>query len=233
MKKRLSFGVVLSFLFASALVWAQGLPVKSGASSDLATVGATSKAIRVSDYDDAGNSLVPAELFRGSVAIVVRQSTNTSAGACVWGLRNSSSTRTINVDRLLVSYSFDGTGATTNMRYEFIKGTGVTAFSGGSVVTPSSYKTSLASTAADTRVLDTGLTTTGITAGATLAVSGWNRLTGSATQSGTFSGVFTVLDQVVGLGPLELAQNEILCLRQLATSVAGDTVLGSATFIER
>lgn len=211
-----------------------GAIIQSGVSADLWTIGATSKAGRVSMYDDAGNSLVPAELARGSVAIVVRQSATTAAGACTWGLRNSGSTRTIQILSATVQYSFDGTGAATELRYEFIKGTGVTVFSGGSVVTPSIYKTSLTqATHVDARVLDTGLTTTGLSAGASINVSGWSRLTHSATQAGLFSPVAFFDFSELGMGPLELAQNEIFCLRQLTTSVIGDTVLGNVAFIEK
>lgn len=228
--------IVFLIALAGTSTFAQVVRIKSGVGSDVATVGATSKAIRNTQYDDAGNSLAPAALARGAVNILVRQTATTAAGACTWGIRNSSSTRTIYIYRVVFAMSFDGTGAASQMRYELIKGTGVTAFSGGVAVTPSIFKTSLTQgTHVDARVLDTGLTTTGITAGASLYTATWNRLTFSATQAGVISGQHILDFADIGMGPLELAQDEILCLRNGPTnaSVIGDTVLGQVLFIER
>lgn len=236
MMKRRLMATAVAVGLATAIAYAQGLPIKSGASSDLATVGATSKAVRLTPYDDAGNSLAPNELARGEVNVLVRQTATTAAGACVWGLRNSGSTRTIAILRIRYSMSFDGTGAASLMRYEWVKGTGVTTFSGGTAVTPAIYKTSLTQgTHVDARVLDTGLTTTGLTAGGALYTSNWARLTFSATQAGGVSGEHILDFGQGGFGPLELAQNEILCLRNGPTtaSVVGDTVLGGVVFIEK
>lgn len=234
--RRVLIGTTIAFGLATAILAAQGLPIKSGTASDLLTVGATSKAARITPYDDAGNSLAPTELARGDVNVLVRQTGTTAAGACVWGLRNSSATRTIVVYRIRFSLSFDGTGAASLMRYEWIKGTGVTTFSGGSAVTPAILKTSLTQgTAVDTRVLDTGLTTTGLTAGGAMYTATWARLTFSATQAGGISPQHVLDFQGAGFGGLELVQNEILCLRNGPTnaSVIGDTVLGDVLFIEK
>lgn len=199
-------------------------------------VGAASDAARFTPYDDAGNSMAPAELARGAVNILVRQTATTGAGACVFGIRNSGATRTIQILGLQYTMSFDGTGAASLMRYEWVKGTSVSAFSGGVAVTPSIFKTSLTQgTHVDARVLDTGLTTTGLAVGAAIYTSNWARLTFSATQAGGISAQHR-LDFISSWGgPLELAQNEILCLRNGPTnaSVVGDTVLGSVLFIEK
>jgi hypothetical protein len=209
--------------------------VKSGASSDQWTVDPTSKAGRVTLYDAAGNCLQPTELARGAVSIVVRQSAATAAGAVVWGLRNSSGTRTINVLRILFNLGFDGTGAATLMRYEFLKATGVTSFTGGAAVTPSIFKTALTqAVGADPRVLNTGLTLTGATFGGPLYTVGWGRLTPSATAQAC-GGEHVIDFAELGMGPFELAQNEVLCIRNGPTnpSVIGDTLTGSVFFVEK
>lgn len=209
--------------------------IKSGASSDQLTIDPTSKAGRVTLYDAAGNCLSPSELARGAVNILVRQSATTAAGATVWGLRNSSSTRTINILRIMFQCSFDGTGAATLMRYEFLKATGVSAFSGGSAVTAAIFKTALGQgTGVDPRVLDTGLTLTGAAFGGSLYTISHGRLTPSATAQAA-GGQHIIDFSELGMGPLELAQNEVLCLRNgpTNTSVIGDSVFGSVEFIEK
>jgi len=151
-------------------------------------------------------------------------------------MRNNNATRTIQVLRIKYQLSFDGTGAASLMRYEWVKATAVTVFSGGVAVTPVNLKTSLGNpTQTEVRVLDTGLTTTGITNAQPLHTSNWARLTFSATQAGGISGQFILDFAEQGMGPLELAQNEILCLRNGPTnaSVVGDTVLGGVLFIEK
>ena len=210
--------------------------IQSGASADLWTIDPTSKAGRVSLYDTGGNSLNPIELARGEANVLVRQTATTAAGACVWGMRNNNATRTIQVLRIKYQMAFDGTGAASLMRYEWVKATGVTVFSGGVAVTPVNMKTSLgAPTQTEVRVLDTGLTTTGITGATALNTGAWARLTFSATQAGGLSGQFILDFAEQGMGPLELAQNEILCLRNGPTnaSVVGDTVFGGVLFIEK
>jgi hypothetical protein len=225
-----------ALILATCALLSTGAIIQSGASADLWTIDPTSKAGRVSLYDVGGNALAPAELARAEANILVRQTATTAAGACVWGLRNNNSTRTIQVLRIKYSMSFDGTGAASLMRYEWVKATAVTVFSGGVAVTPALLKTSLgAPTQAEVRVLDTGLTTTGITGAAALYGSNWPRLTFSATQAGGISGQHLMDFAELGAGPLELAQNEILCLRNGPTnaSVVGDTVLGGVLFIEK
>lgn len=229
-------GMLLGFLSACVIALvAQGVRTMSGADASLWTIGATSKAGRITPYDDGGNSLAPAELARGEANILVRQTATTAAGACVWGLRNNNSGRVIQVLRIKYSMSFDGTGAASLMRYEWIKATGVTVFSGGAVVTPANFKTGLAFVNADARVLDTGLTTTGITGATALYTANYARLTFSATQAGGISAQHILDFAEAGMGPLELNQNEILCLRNGPTnaSVVGDTVLGGVLFIEK
>ena len=205
--------------------------IQSGAGTDQLTVDPTSKAGRMTPYDGAGNSLLPSELARGLASIVVRQSAATAAGATVWAIHNPSSTRTVTVKACQLQLFFDGTAAATLAKYELVKATGVTTFSGGVVVTPVIKKTSLGSPSAVVRVLDTGLTTTGATFGGLGHIIAQGRVTQTTT---IFSSTLTTIDfRALQSGEIELAQNELLAIRNNATSVVGDNIIGYCEFSEK
>jgi hypothetical protein len=109
------------------------------------------------------------------------------------------------------------------MKYEWIKGQTVSVFSGGVAVAPVNLRSSISNPDVDARLLDTGLTATGLSSVQTLGRSAWARLTHSATQAG---GVSAQLRLDFGDCPLELAYQEVFGLRQLVTSVIGDNVGG-------
>ena len=145
------------------------------------------------------------------------------------------STKIVRIKSISLSLFFDGTAAATLMKYELLKYTGVTAFSGGAAVTPSHKVTSQSGVvSAVARVLDTGLT---LTSGAAQAAF-WNGPQGRVTQTTTFFSVTQFSPPVASPAgnlcgvPWQLAQNEALVLRQLATSVIGDNVLGAVEMSE-
>jgi hypothetical protein len=170
-----------------------------------------------------GVSLAKTKLFKGAWAVNVRQSATTAATAVVWALHNPSA-RTVYISRIDLRCFFDGTAAATLMKYEVVKATSVTTFSAGTVVTPVSKKTSLTASSVS-RVLDTGLTTTGITAVQILGNLVMGRVTMTATnyQQAAFYLDFSTLTS----DEIELATNEILAIRQTATSVIGDNIVGT------
>jgi hypothetical protein len=162
-------------------------------------------------------------------AVNVRQSAATAAGAIVWGLYNSSGAKTIYIRSVSLQMYFDGTAAATLMKYEIVKYTGVTAFSAGSVVTAMHKRTSLSGAVVGVaRVLDTGLTATSGTAQAVVPLGAMGRVTQTVTN---FQGVWTMPLASNERGTLnamsiELGQNELLAIRQSATSVVGDNIVG-------
>lgn len=164
---------------------------------------------------------------KGILDIRVVQSATTAAGASVWALRNATAGKMLYVPRIWMQFSFAGTGAATEMIYEWIKGTGCTAMSGGAAVTALLKKAGATNPDVDARVLDTGLTQTGISQGAAFWNAAWARLTHSATQAG---GISEIINLDFRDDPIELAPNEVLSLRQFATSVIGDTVRGGVEF---
>jgi len=206
----------------------------SGGSVDLWTIDPASKAGRVTLYDGNGLPLtgMGTDTARGGLNVLVRQTAATAAGASVWAVRNTHATKRLYITRIVMQLSFDGTGAATLMRYEWIKGTGNTALSGGAVVTPAIFQTDLTqSVAVDARILDTGLTVTGVTFGASIWTGTQGRLTPAATVQAA-GGFLEILEWPTAI---ELKQNEVLALRNGPTnvSVIGDSVFGSVRFVER
>ncbi len=206
-----------------------------GVSGTLQEVDTTPQAARAILYDSEGVPLQPTVIYEGLSLINVRQSAATAAGAATWGIYNPSATKIVRVKSMRMQMYFDGTAVATNMRYELIKMTGITTFSGGTVVTPMNKRTSQAGALTTvTRVLDTGLTTTGGTAQA----AGWAGVQGRVTQTTTIFNSTLRDPDMAGQGGnlvsmcIELAQNEALLLRNLVTAVIGDNVLGACEFME-
>lgn len=203
-----------------------GIPIVSGASADLLTIDATSKAARVTLYGPDGAPLVYTSTNdRFAADIRVKQTATTGAGAVVWAIRNKTSGRTIYIDKIILHLAQAGTGAATEMQYEFIKYTGVTALTSATAVTPLLKRTSIANADLDVGVLDTGITMTNGSAGAAFWNAYMQRVTHSATASADSTGAPWVFD--FGNFPIELAQNEALALRNVVTAVVGDIVSGT------
>lgn len=165
---------------------------------------------------------------KGILDIRVVQSATTAAGASTWAVRCATASKIIYISKIWMQLSFSGTGAATEMVYEWIKGTACTAMSGGAAVTALLKKAGVTNPDVDARVLDTGLTQTGISQGAAFFNMAWQRVTHAATQTDATTSGLAVLD--FSDDPIELAQNEVLSLRQGATSVVGDTVRGGVEF---
>lgn len=179
--------------------------------------------------DSAGVELAKPSAHAAVYAVNVRQTAATAAGAIVWGLYNASATKIINIRSMALQMFFDGTAAATLMKYEMVKYTGVTGFSLGVVVTAMHKRTSLAAAVVGVaRVLDTGLTATGGTAQAVVPLGAMGRVTQTATN---FQSVWSMPLSPAERGTIaamsiELAQNELLAIRQSAVSVIGDNIVG-------
>lgn len=206
--------------------------IQSGATADLLTVDPTSKAARVTLYGPDGQALRYLSGTQRGIALVKVTATGTAAAnTIIWVLRNSGSAgRVLYISRIYIQCAFNGTGAATEQRYQFLKYTGVTAFGGSpTAITPLLKRTSLgAPPDVSAAFLDTGLTLTNGVAGAIWWEVIWNRLTHSATQAGGISGQY--LAPVNDEQPLELAANEALAITNGATQVVGDIVQGAVEF---
>jgi hypothetical protein len=113
------------------------------------------------------------------------------------------------------------------MRYELIKGTGCTA-TNGTAVTPLMKRTGYTNPDVEVKVLDTGITLTGVTLGAACFNCLWPRITHAATATANSASNPFVLD--FGDQPIELVQNEVLAIRTINTAVIGDGIIGGCEF---
>lgn len=181
------------------------------------------------NVDSLGIELAKPATFAGVYAVNVRQSAATAAGAITWGIYNASAVKIVSIRSIQLQMFFDGVAAATLMKYELVKYTGVTAFSLGAVVTPMFKRTSLSgAVVAVARVLDTGLTATSGVAQAVVPIGAMGRVTQTATN---FQGPWTMPlagneRGTINAMAIELAQNELLAIRQSATSVIGDNIVG-------
>ena len=203
--------------------------IKSGSSTDQWIIDPTN-AGRVTSYDANGNLLCPLVTRRSVAKILVRQSAATAAGAVVWAIRNPYFNITVSIMKIYLQLSFDGTGTNILMRYELIKGTGCTAMSGGAIVVPLIKRTSIGQSNTEIRVLDTGLTLTGVTFDSSFHTMTWGRMAPSTSVQSPSPPYLLDYSKY----PIELATNEVLAIRNGPTnnSVIGDTVIGSVEFVE-
>jgi hypothetical protein len=172
--------------------------------------------------------------YAGIYPVNVRQSAATAAGAIVWGLYNSSSTKVVYVRSMFFQMFFDGAAAATLMKYELVKYIGVTAFTGGVVLRPLNKRTSLAGAlVSSARVLDTGLTVTAGVAQGTFSIGAQGRVTQLATNFNASE--LAILQNERGILnsiSIELALNELLAIRQSVVSVIGDNIVGYVEIAE-
>jgi hypothetical protein len=182
------------------------------------------------NVDSNGVELAKPPLYAGVYAVTVRQSAATAAGAITWGIWNpTGSGRTLHIRSIQLQLFFDGVAAATLMKYELIKYTGVTAFSGGVAVTPMHKRTSLAAAVlGQARVLDTGLTATGGVAQSAFQIGIMGRVTQTATNFQSFLTQPLAANErgTINAMSIELAPQELLALRQAAVSVVGDNIVG-------
>ena len=196
--------------------------------TQLMGVDANSRAGRVSPYGPDGQALVyNSNNDRGVADIRVKASSTAAASTVVWGLLNKSSGKTLYIYRICLQPGFNGTGAASEQQWELVKGTGCTALTNSTVVTPLISRTGIANSDVLAGVLDTGITLTGVTLGSPFYNIYWARLTHSATQAGNM-GDQHILD--FSSTPLELAYQEVLAIRNAQTQVIGDLLSGGCFF---
>jgi hypothetical protein len=211
--------------------------IQSGATADLLTIDPTSKAVRSTLYDAAGNPMSQAAAA-WSAHFPVRQSATTGAGAHVAYIRNTHATKKVYIERILVDSAFDGTGAATLMAYKVQKGVSVSGTSGGTAVTALNKTTSVGNpvAAADIAFIDTGATLTGLSAGGILGSFYAPRPTlsaGSATAATNPLNPPVVWDFTGPLAhPIQLVQNEVIYFDNLNTAVIGDRLNITIDFLE-
>lgn len=223
--------IILIAMLIMMAVLSLGAYINDPTSGTGMKVDTTPGAGRVSLYDGTGTPVYPTYTSIAMAEARVRQSAATGAGARVWAIWNSSSTKTTVITRAKCQMFFDGTAAATLMKYDFEKLTGVTAFSGGVVVSPILKRTALGAPVATTRVLDTGLTVTGAVSQGVVEIGAQGRVTQTTT---VFASTVVEIDFADDLKQgVELAQNEALAIKNNVISVIGDNIYCSVHFFER
>lgn len=202
--------------------------IQSGASSDQLSIGPTSKAARVTLYDGAGNEIHATPTGSYILPFRIIQSAATAANLMVWAMRNGA-TKTVRIRKIKGSITFAGTAAAaTQIGYDFRRFTAATP-TGGTVLVPFKKRTGdPASSVADARFVDTGLTTTGITfenafANINLPAS----VTGTV---GTFA--YDFINTNEKFSAYELAANEGLGILLTVTAIIGQAISGYVEYDE-
>ena len=105
--------------------------------------------------------------------------------------------------------------------------------SGGAGVTPMYKRSGLsAGIAALARVGDTGLTATNGVAGAVVPLGAMGRVTQTTTNFQSIWSALAKETEVANALAIELAQNELLAIRQSVNSVIGDNIVGLVEAVE-
>lgn len=196
--------------------------IQSGASSETLTIDSASNAARVTLYNTNGVEVGDSQPI-GSylLPINIRQSTAAGTGVTVWALRNTGTT-TLSIRRIVLTMGFDGVAvASTMSRYELIRFYSATP-SGGTALTPVKKRTTYPTSGVDARLLDTGLTVTGVTFDAFpfYVISRPTSVTSVVTE-----GELNFMESgQTKFSPFELAVNEGLAIR--LTTVAATTIIG-------
>lgn len=225
--------------------------IQSGASADLLTIDATSKAARATLYDASGRELRPVSTGSYCLGFQVRHTTAAAAGITVLNVRGPAS-KTAYIKRIHGIVGFDGTALASSgtLRYGIHRGNGaVNSSAGGSRVAPDpsegKKRGAYPSWSLQEFTYDlngTGLTTTGITYEAQpmhiLHMPVVSTQVAAATTSNS-QGCYQAFDlnfaRHSGLDQaIELGSSEHLAIRLLTVAaIIGLTISGSIEWDER
>jgi hypothetical protein len=199
--------------------------IKSGATADLWTVDATSKAGRATLYKADGSLYYNtyAGIYRARIEIIP---TTLTLGTTYFAMRNLG-TRRCYIRVIDISIGFSGTAALTRGIYEIDRFSAATPTGGTTQTALKTRNTWPASSMTDIRFAPGGLTTTGVTFEAPF------HLIGHTNQ--------VTVDRDDRIAPpsddedfwMEIAVNEGLCIRANTALVAGTYLTGSIVWAER
>lgn len=166
--------LLLSLFLLASQAWAS-VEIKSGASTDTLTIGATSKAARVEQYDSRGNYAGQKRTY--SAALTAK--TATAAGTGPFFAICGSATTTVRVQKI----SFDYTVATAGIHADLRIQKTSTATSGGTATALVSVPHDSTSTAATVGLVNyyTALATSGTVVGTIDIQQRWAQITATVT----------------------------------------------------
>ena len=184
----------------------------------------SNSSLKVAGYDADGASLAfPAGRDRATLFIANAQTGTPASGVKIWALRNVTSGKVLYVRRMHFQMFFTGTGAASEQLYEVMRGTSVTAVTGGANPGVAGKRSSLSNSDIELNYALAGVTLTGLVNASPIVEMGWARLTHSATQAGSVSPPF---DFDFFEQPIELAYQEVLYIQLGAVAVIGDALYG-------
>lgn len=137
--------------------------IQSGATADLLTVDPTSKAARVTLYDNAGNEVLKPPTGAYVLPVSVTQSAATAANSTVWAMRYVTGSLTAKIRRIRLAVGFNGTAAAaTSVAYHLCRFSTATPTGGTAIGVIKKRNSYAGSVVTDARFLDTGLTVAGV-----------------------------------------------------------------------
>jgi hypothetical protein len=185
---------------------------------------------QVTLYDSAGNEVAAPPVGSYLLPISIRQTAASEAGVTVWSMRNGA-TYTCNVKSIHLVMGFDGTASLGAVELSYcIQRFSTATPSGGTALTAIKKRSADgASSIADARYLDTGLTVTSVVFETDAIVLG---------LPGTATGIcvpFNIPLEIPGqkYGTFDLAVNEGLCIRLKTAAIVGQELSGFIQWDER
>lgn len=199
--------------------------IKSGATADLLTVDATSKAGRVTSYRSDG-VLLSREytgVYRTRIEIIP---TTVTLGTTYFAMRNLGA-RKVYLRRINVSVGFSGTAALTRGSYSFVRFGSATPTGGTAPVIIKTRNSWATSSVTDVRYAPGGLTTTSVVFEEPFhLVTHTNQVNNDREEA-------IEQDAEDEDWTMELAVNEGFCIRAYTALVAGSYMTGSVVWAER
>lgn len=152
--------------------------------------------------------------------IFIRQSAATAGGAVVWAMRNGAALKAF-IRRIFLVASFDGTAAASHSQWEIERFTTATPTAGTAISVVKKKFAGIASTVADARFLDTGLTITGVVLDNPFMYVGNPRQNGATSEF-----VYPYSRDLEDQEDFTLDLNEGLAIKLTSAAVIGDSIRG-------
>ena len=159
-----------------------------------------------------------------SLPVKIRQSAATGSGATVFSMRNgSSSTVTIIIERIELMLGFDSVTPLTRslQSYDLVRFSTATPTGGTALTVAQMYSGDVGTQIADARVLDTGLTTTGVVFNPPFCTIGC-----PASDGATAHYARQDIALMLGVG-------EGFCIKLNGAAVVGQSLTGEIVWTER
>lgn len=152
--------------------------------------------------------------------IFIRQTAATAGGATVWAMRNGGALKAF-LRRIFLVASFDGTAAASHSQWEIERFSAATPTTGTALTIVKKKSAGIASTVADARFLDTGLSVTSVVFESPFIWVGNPRQNGATSEF-----VFPYNRDLEDQEDFTLDLNEGLAIRLTTAAVIGDSIRG-------